>query len=146
MKTSKKPSATNASPREPGAPKPVLFLDRAIESQVLADALQAAGARVELHRAHFRPDTEDTVWLSEVGRRGWFVLTRDQRIRYNPLEREAVKAAQVGVFVLALKNLTGPEIAVIVVTALPAIERTALRFPCPFIAKILRDGKVQRWT
>ena len=39
------------------------------------------------HDDIFPQNTLDTVWLTAVGKAGWFVLTADQRIRYNPLEK-----------------------------------------------------------
>ena len=52
--------------------------------------LSNAGLHVEKHDDHF-PDrkTPDASWLSEVGRNGWFALSRDKRIRYRPNEQEA---------------------------------------------------------
>jgi hypothetical protein len=43
--------------------------------------LAAEGLRVELHDDHFPQGTPDVVWLTEVGKRGWIVLTKDTRIR-----------------------------------------------------------------
>ena len=48
-----------------------------------------SGLRVELHDTHFAQDCPDEEWLPEVGRRRWIVLTRDLRIRYRAIEREA---------------------------------------------------------
>ena len=118
----------------------VLFLDRAIDGNRLAEALRAVGADIRRHRDEFRDDEADTVWLPEVGRRGWFVLTRDARIRYNPLEIQALKAAQVGAFVFVPKNLTGEEMAVLIAEALPQMQRAALKTQRPFILRLYRDG------
>jgi hypothetical protein len=48
---------------------------------------------VEVHDDHFAPDAPDAVWLRVVGERGWVVLTKDERIRRRPLEREALLTA-----------------------------------------------------
>jgi PIN like domain len=47
-----------------------------------AGALRVAGAQIEVHDDHFPQDAPDELWLPEVGRRGWAVLTKDDRIRY----------------------------------------------------------------
>jgi hypothetical protein len=47
------------------------FLDRALESYLLRDALKALGARVQMHRDHFREDAEDVDWLPVIARREW---------------------------------------------------------------------------
>jgi len=60
-----------------------------------------------------RRDEEDRVWLRTVGERGWVVLTKDQRLRYRPLEIAALRASKARVFVLIAGNLRGIEIAAV---------------------------------
>lgn len=115
--------------------------------------LAEAGIRVERHDDHFAQDTPDADWLAEIGRRGWFVLTYDRRIRYKPNEQEAVLRAGVGLFVLAGKVGKVPlhKFAENVI----ATHRKILDFiasqPRPFIAKIYRPsrgegkGRVELW-
>jgi len=43
---------------------------------------------VAIHDDHFPPDAPDTAWLQVVGERRWVVLTKDERIRRRPLERQ----------------------------------------------------------
>lgn len=62
----------------------VFFTDRDLGKQFPA-RLREAGLQVERHADHFQPATPDEVWLPEVGRRGWVVLTHDERIRYKPV-------------------------------------------------------------
>jgi len=123
--------------------QPTLFLDRAIDGNLLAAALIDAGATIVRHRDAFEDDADDVVWLTEVGKNGWFVITRDARIRYNPLELQALKAAEVGTFVFVPKNLTGAEIAAIIVLSLPAIQDAARSTVRPFVIKIYRDGSLK---
>jgi hypothetical protein len=47
---------------------------------------------VEVHDDHFARDEEDRVWLQSVGEKGWVVLTKDQKLRYRPLEINALRA------------------------------------------------------
>jgi PIN like domain len=128
-----------------GPPEPIFFLDRAIESKVVIARLREVGAIVEPHSAHFSPDEEDPVWLSEVGARGWVVFTRDERIRYREAERKALVEAQIKAFVLVAKSLRGAEMAEILVEALPGIRRVIQDNSPPFIAKIYRDASVSLW-
>ena len=69
--------------------------------------------------------TPDPDWLAEVGRQGWAVLTRDQRIRHRPNELRAVREARLHVFALTSGNLTAAATAEIVIAAWPAIARAA---------------------
>jgi len=59
-------------------------------------------------RIEFFPQgTEDVVWLREAGSNGWIVITRDDRIRYNQLEKQAVIAARLRFFSITSSSLTG---------------------------------------
>jgi uncharacterized protein with PIN domain len=101
---SKKRSDANSG-RKPPEP-PTFFLDRSLGKKMVAEALRAAGAKVEVHDDHFAQDAQDEVWLTEVGSKGWVVLTKDQRIRFRVIEREALKAAGVRAFVLTAGDIS----------------------------------------
>jgi predicted nuclease of predicted toxin-antitoxin system len=55
-----------------------------------------------------------------VGTNGWVVLTKDQKLRYRPLEIAALRASKARVFVLTAGNLRGAEIAAVFVRAVLA--------------------------
>ncbi len=127
-------------------PDPVFFLDRNFGRKTVAAALREVGFRIEVQDDHFAQDTPDEVWLSEVGRRHWFVLTRDERIRYRRLEQEAVRRFRVGMFLLVhWKRSTGQTMAAALIKAKPAIMRFAAKQRRPFIAKVYSDGRVRLW-
>ena len=94
---SKKPSGVSSPATQPDHPH--LFLDRSLGKKIVAEALRNAGATVHIHDDHFAPDEQDAVWISDVGKRGWVVLTKDSRIRYRETERVAVAQAGVPLFV-----------------------------------------------
>lgn len=89
----------------------------------------------------FPRGTLDSVWLTEAGKKGWVVLTRDKRIRYRMLERMALESARVRAFVFTGGNVTGRETGEILVRALPKIERIARSDPGPFIYHLGRAGR-----
>jgi hypothetical protein len=84
----------------------------------------------------------DEDWISEVGKRGWVVLTKDDRIRYRPAALAAYRRHQVKVFVFGSGEMRAQEMADAFVTALPKITRLALRNEGPFFARISRSGSV----
>jgi hypothetical protein len=100
--------------------------------------LREAGVNVEVHDDHFQPDAPDEEWLQVIGGRGWFVVTKDQKIRYHTIEKQALVGAGVGAFILVSKNLSGEEIGTILVESIPAIKRFIARTSRPFLAKIAR--------
>ncbi len=118
------------------------FVDRSLGAHDVPHALRTAGALAEIHDDHFAPDTPDTVWLAEVGARGWVVLTKDSRIRRHPLELQALLAANVAAFMLTATELTGADMGSLLVTTLPRLTTLVRSRARPFIATISRQGQV----
>jgi hypothetical protein len=106
--------------------------------------LRAAGAQVRRATEHFPRGTEDEIWLREVGKNNWIVLTRDKRIRYRQLERIALQQAGVRAFVFTGGNVTIATTAQILVSALPAFSRVCRAHSGSFVYHIGRSGKPQR--
>ena len=133
--------------KKPSAVKPpdetVFFIDRSLGIEPLRTELIKTGLVVEIHDDHFARDAEDRVWLQAVGERGWVVLTKDQRLRYRPLEIATLRASRVRVFVLTAGNLRGSEIAAVFLTALPRICQLLNEVPGPFLARVSRPGHVR---
>lgn len=118
----------------------VFFIDRSIGRRVVADALRSAGADVRVHADEFEHDAADAEWLTEVGNRGWVVLTQDKRIRFRELERVALRRAGVRAFIVTANNVTGPTLAELLVRRLDEIVRVADSESAPFIALVSREG------
>jgi len=83
----------------------VFSVDRSLGRHTVARALRAAGALVEVHDDHFAQNAPDEVWLPEVGRRDWAVLTKDERIRYRDAETNAAIAAGVALFIFTGRGM-----------------------------------------
>lgn len=96
----------------------------------------------ERHGNYFAPGTEDSDWLPFVGQHGWILLTKDKRIRFNQLEKTAVRRHRVREFYFSSGNFTGAEMAEILVAALPGMIRTVRKFDPPFIASIAKSGQI----
>ena len=73
--------------------------------QPLAHGMKAFGEDVVHLRDHFPPGTSDEVVLAKLGEDGWFLITRDDRIRRRPGELAALKEHGVGAFFLGGKGL-----------------------------------------
>jgi hypothetical protein len=136
---SKKPSAASL----PSQPEQlVLFTDENLGRRIVPQALRAAGEDVIAFHERFASGTKDPTWLSEVGRNGWVLLTKDSRIRYRRNEMQALLSSGARSFVLVSRNLPGAEMAEIFVKALPAIKKMCARQPAAFIAHVHREGRV----
>ncbi|MFN0141589.1 MAG: hypothetical protein ACKVQW_16070 [Pyrinomonadaceae bacterium] len=119
-----------------------IFIDRSLGKKI-ALPLKEAGARVHLHDDYFEQDVEDQEWLTEVGKRGWLVITKDQWIRRRPLERDSLLNANLKVFCFISGSIPFSEMAEVFVRALSAIRRIADNTPPPFIAGIYKDASVR---
>jgi hypothetical protein len=107
-------------------------------------ALRAAGVEIRVHDELFPQGTEDVVWLREAGANGWVVITRDDRIRYNQLEKHAVLAAKLRFFSITSSALTGDEAATLILAALDRMSRLCRQYSRRgFIAKISRGPDVK---
>jgi PIN like domain len=139
-KRSKRPSAASSGSKLPE--RLVFFIDRSLGRKIVAQALREIGETVEVHDDHFATDAKDEDWLVELGKRGWIVFTKDDRIRYRVTERTALTSSRVRAFVLTSSQLQGTEMAAAFVTALPRIKRLIGKHAPPFIGRVSRSGKV----
>jgi hypothetical protein len=132
-----------SGPRSQRLPEPwVFFVDRSLGGKVVAEALRAAGEAVEVHDDQFASDAADQDWLAAVGANAWVVLSKDDRIRRNPVERHALLSAGIAAFFLGRSDLRGDQMATALVAALPAMKKALRRFTVPFIAGISVAGHV----
>ncbi len=101
----------------PGHPDglPDLFVDRSLGGKQVPARLRAEGLRLRtLAEVYGRPQDEDVLdveWLELAGQNGWAVLMKDDRIRYRPIERQALIEHHVRAFCLAGGNLRADEMA-----------------------------------
>lgn len=110
----------------------------------MPEALRTAGVEIRVHDELFPQGMEDVVWLREAGVNGWIVITRDDRIRYNQLEKQAVIAARLRFFSITSSSLTGDEAAALILSALERMSRLCRRHSKRgFIAKISRGPDVK---
>ena len=82
------------------------------------------------------------MWLPFVGQQGWILLTKDKRIRFNQLEKTAIRRYHVREFYFSSGNFTGAEMANILGAALQEMAKVCRKHDPPFIASIAKSGKV----
>ncbi len=106
----------------------------------MPEALRDLGVDVKIHDEHFAPDTPDEEWLRVVSARGWFVLTGDKRIPRSPLAVAVIRSSSAAVFIVAMKDRTGPKMAEVVTKHLQRMVNLAASRRRPFIARVLPSG------
>jgi hypothetical protein len=120
------------------------FLDYQIGQYTVAKMLRTAGRRVEVHLDHFPGNTPDQEWIPEVGRRGWVLITKDQHIHRNPLERAAYAAAKLRGFVVTGKDMSGDELGDLLVSCLDGMVRRTAKHTGPLLFTISRVGTFRK--
>ena len=70
------------------------------------------------------------------------LLTKDKKIRFNELEKSAIRRNRVREFYFASGNYSGAEMADMLVAALRDMARFCRRYDPPFIASISKAGNV----
>jgi predicted nuclease of predicted toxin-antitoxin system len=130
------------SPQKPPEP-PTYFLDRSLGRIKLATALRQAGFNIEVHDDHFAQDATDEEWLAAVGKDGWVVFTKDQRIRYHTRELGALISHGVRAFVLTARDVTAQEMAAIFLRARGKIEKFLSKNDGPFMVAVARSGTLR---
>ena len=115
------------------------FVDHNLSPQ-LATGMKGFGEDV-VHLTEFFPeDVDDTDYLRHIGSKGWFLVTRDKRIRYRPAELEALKQSGVGAFFMGGKNRTRCELIQQLVRHWPRMKELDRKTPVPFAFRIPPSG------
>ena len=109
-------------------------------SENLSWGLKVFGEDVIHLKDMFNEDTEDRIWLEQIGNKKMFLITRDERIRRNPFELNALKTYKVGAFFLGGKNLGRCKIIQQVVRNWPRIKELAAKKRPPFAFRIPPSG------
>ena len=138
---SKKQSAASSGSTPPDLAH-VFFIDRSLGQKIIAERLRQNHVHVEVHDDHFPQNALDEDWLSEVGKRGWIVLTKDDRLRYRPAALESYRRHDVRVFIFGSGEMKAQEMADAFTKALPKVLRFVRNKPAPFFARISRTGLV----
>lgn len=109
----------------------------------MPSALRAAGERVEIKTDHFSQDTEDIAWVTEVGARGWIILSADDRLRHNHIEIVALLKSNTHSFLLNSGSLRGAQMANAFVTALPQMKGIVRTVAAPAVCVVSQGGVVR---
>lgn len=106
--------------------------------------MRAAGATVRRVGEDVPFGSADEVWLTEAGRHGWITLLRDQSVRRRPLERAALKGAQVAAFVFIGGQVTANQTAIAVRPLLVKFANMAVSEPKPLLYSFGLSGRISR--
>jgi len=109
-------------------------------SQKIVDGFRCFGEDVTHLKEHFPEDVEDEQWLPFVGEREWTAITRDDRVRRRPLQLAKIREYDVGLYVLAGKNLSAWQLIQQLVRLWPRIKEGAEKAKRPFVFRLPPHG------
>jgi hypothetical protein len=122
--------------------KPLTFYVDECLGRFVAESLTTAGFDVRAYHDHFA-GVRDVDWLPRVGASRWILLTKDKNIRRNQLEVDAILNSGVRAFVVTAAGLHRDELAKLVLSAMPKIQRICQQRG-PFIFNITASGVVSQ--
>jgi len=115
------------------------FIDNNI-SKKIAKGLAEFGEDVMHLQDQFPEDAPDEEWLEYVGKNGMVLVTRDERIRWNPTELAALKKHKVRAFFMGGKKLDRCAQIRQIVQNWPRMKEHARRLKPPFGFRIPEKG------
>jgi uncharacterized protein with PIN domain len=128
--------------------RPELLVDRSLGRHQLPEALRALGYVVwtlaDVYGEKRAQEIKDQEWIERAGQEGWVVLTKDDRIRYRRVEREAFVSAKLRVFCLTTAKLGGEEQTARFVSNISRIAQRS-RKSGPFIYGVYEKRLEQIW-
>jgi uncharacterized protein with PIN domain len=144
-RTSKK-FCVSPSRQQPDPPE--FLVDRSLGRLHLPAALRSLGYRVytlaEVYGEERSQRVEDERWIERAGREDWVVLTKDDRIRYRKVERDAFVAANLRVFCLTTATLGKEDQTARFVKNINRIVQRA-RKPGPYIYAVYEKRLERIW-
>lgn len=88
--------------------RPTVFIDRNSGGKSFRGLISAKGISVRLHDEEFTDKkTDDAVWMAEIAKRGWIMITGDD-VGRNYLFLERLKRSDAQVFILPGLNWPAP--------------------------------------
>ena len=115
------------------------FIDNNL-GKALAEGMTGFGEDVAHLQDHFDAAADDSEWLAHIGSKGWYPITRDDRIRYKPHEKRALKENEVGAFFLGGKNRSRCDLIQQLVRNWPRMKKFAARTDRPFAVQVPPSG------
>jgi hypothetical protein len=114
-------------------PTPTFYVDESIFSKTLVAELTAAGIPLDRVGVTVPFGAPDDVWLSHCGKHSYLALTRDQRIRYRALEKQAMIDHGVACFTFTHGQATAMQCAARIITLAPKMVAIASTQRGPFL-------------
>lgn len=117
-------------------PNAGFYIDENLDGAAYVGVLEAAGIRVGRCRDLGYRGVPDAIWIPDVTRLGYVIVTADDRTRYRPAEKRALVSTGARVIVQKLRNRTHRDLADNFAASYASIERFVRRHPGPWVATL----------
>lgn len=134
-------SVPNGQP-DPNPGDYTYFLDESITITSLIQAMRSSGLDVKVLKEEFHAGALDEDWLPVAIEKGWILLTKDDRWRFRPAEKEILINANARAFVFVSKSARAHEIVETIMACLIKMAKIIESEPAPFVAHILLSRHV----
>jgi predicted nuclease of predicted toxin-antitoxin system len=128
-------------------PPPRFLIDRSLGVR-LREAVLERGYEVYTLRTEYTEQgaqiVDDTKWIDDAAKAGRIILTKDNRIRWNPLEKKAMRDAKARGFCLGNGQVSGAEMRRIYLLHLNRIIQRS-RKPGPYMYGVYPEGLRLLW-
>lgn len=126
-------------------PEPTFFLDRTIDNPIVLNGLRGIGCSVIPHHELFRHDEDDSVWIEEVSKKGYIIITNDKKIRSRALEIKSVIIHKARMLCLTNGNMSSSTQLEVLKSGMDLIKKHIQKAEPPYIVKVRRgDSKNQK--
>ena len=120
----------------------VFFLDENLHGNIVPGILERTGIQVEQHKQHFGQGVADEIWIPEIARRGWVIVTCDENTRFTKTQVQAIIRSKASVIHMVNgKNATHPVLATNFVNSVKKIHSFTEEHEAPFIGVLMRPSK-----
>lgn len=126
-------------------PEPCFFLDRTIDNRIVLEGLRELGCSVIPHRDMFKHDEDDDVWIEEVSKKGYIIITNDKKIRTRALEIKSVIIHKARMLCLTNGNMSSSTQLEVLKSGIGLIKKHIQNANPPYIVRVRRgSGKNQK--
>lgn len=126
-------------------PEPTFFLDRTIDNPTVLNGLRSIGCSVIPHRELFKHDEDDNVWIEEVSKKGYIIITNDKKIRSRALEIKSVIIHKARMLCLTNGNMSSLTQLEVLKSGMGLIKKHIQSAQPPYIVRVRRgSGKNQK--
>ena len=122
----------------------VLFFDRDVGTSLPRSLeILRLPTLVEYHQTHFPLNSQDDVWMADVGSRGWIVIGHDSQHHRRPIELSAIEQYGIGCFYLWGRHAQRWEKMRCFLNAYQRILEAIDTTPRPFVYRITQVGRLE---